>query len=225
MANLVSFTMTNAGSGNILFTDTSTASNITAWSWHIAPFPSGTQQNSTLQNPTLNIPYGIVDITLGITTTTGGSTTFYYTIYRVHIISGVPSVATTPSFTYSLTGTTLVTTDTSTGTPPIKIIGYPPGTYTLSTGWHDISMSYYTSLTDYTGYYYLGEYHLPVFVAGGPSVVAAFTHTPDPQVPSSNVTFTDTSTGSPNNWNWDFGDGNTSTSRNPTHSYAAIGTY
>ncbi len=37
--------------------------------------------------------------------------------------------------------------------------------------------------------------------------------------------FTDASTGSPTSWNWDFGDGNSSTLQNPSHIYAAAGTY
>ncbi|NIM11614.1 MAG: PKD domain-containing protein, partial [Candidatus Aminicenantes bacterium] len=41
------------------------------------------------------------------------------------------------------------------------------------------------------------------------------------------VNFTDTSTddGTIVSWLWDFGDGNTSTEQNPTHTYAADGTY
>ncbi len=39
------------------------------------------------------------------------------------------------------------------------------------------------------------------------------------------VTYTDQSTDSPTSWLWDFGDGNTSTQQNPTHTYAAAGTY
>ncbi|HEX2899871.1 MAG TPA: PKD domain-containing protein, partial [Bacteroidia bacterium] len=39
------------------------------------------------------------------------------------------------------------------------------------------------------------------------------------------VAFTDASTGSPTSWAWDFGDGGTSTLQNPSHSYAAPGTY
>ncbi|MEZ5244666.1 MAG: PKD domain-containing protein [Acidimicrobiales bacterium] len=39
------------------------------------------------------------------------------------------------------------------------------------------------------------------------------------------VTFTDTSTGGPASWAWNFGDGSTSAARNPTHTYAATGTY
>jgi PKD repeat protein len=39
------------------------------------------------------------------------------------------------------------------------------------------------------------------------------------------VAFTDGSTNVPVAWHWDFGDGNTSTAQNPTHNYAAVGTY
>lgn len=39
------------------------------------------------------------------------------------------------------------------------------------------------------------------------------------------VAFTDASTNAPTSWAWDFGDGNTSTLQNPTHQYAAAGTY
>jgi len=39
------------------------------------------------------------------------------------------------------------------------------------------------------------------------------------------VNFTDLSTGDPTSWAWTFGDGGTSTAANPSHSYAANGTY
>ncbi|HSL82840.1 MAG TPA: PKD domain-containing protein [Thermoanaerobaculia bacterium] len=39
------------------------------------------------------------------------------------------------------------------------------------------------------------------------------------------VSFEDRSTGSPTSWFWEFGDGQTSNSRNPTHTYAAAGSY
>jgi len=39
------------------------------------------------------------------------------------------------------------------------------------------------------------------------------------------VTFQDTSTGNPTTWRWDFGDGKKSHQQNPTHTYAAGGSY
>ena len=42
---------------------------------------------------------------------------------------------------------------------------------------------------------------------------------------SGQVSFTDASTDVPQSWSWNFGDGNTSTLQNPTHTYAANGTY
>jgi PKD repeat protein len=54
---------------------------------------------------------------------------------------------------------------------------------------------------------------------------AAFTFSPASPQTNSVVTFTDTSTGNPTSWSWSFGDGGTSTLRNPTHTYAAAGTY
>jgi PKD repeat protein len=39
------------------------------------------------------------------------------------------------------------------------------------------------------------------------------------------VNFSDTSTNSPTSWSWNFGDGTSSTQRNPSHAYAAAGSY
>ena len=55
--------------------------------------------------------------------------------------------------------------------------------------------------------------------------VAAFSGTPISGSAPLAVTFTDASSGSPTSWSWNFGDGGTSTVQNPSHSYAANGTY
>jgi PKD repeat protein len=55
--------------------------------------------------------------------------------------------------------------------------------------------------------------------------VAAFTASPTSGAAPLAVQFTDTSTGAPTSWTWNFGDGASSTSQNPSHTYAAAGTY
>jgi PKD repeat protein len=54
-------------------------------------------------------------------------------------------------------------------------------------------------------------------------VVADFTSAPGSVAQS--IDFTDTSTELPDSWAWDFGDGGTSTDQNPTHVFAAAGTF
>jgi PKD repeat protein len=66
------------------------------------------------------------------------------------------------------------------------------------------------------------------YIAVGPPepTVAAFSATPTSGNAPLNVTFTDESTGALlSAWAWDFGDSGTSTAQNPTHQYAAAGTY
>ncbi len=58
-----------------------------------------------------------------------------------------------------------------------------------------------------------------------PPPIANFTASPLTGSAPLTVNFTDTSTGSPTSWNWSFGDGMNSTEQNPSHIYAAAGTY
>jgi PKD repeat protein len=58
-----------------------------------------------------------------------------------------------------------------------------------------------------------------------PAPVADFSATPTSGSPPLTVNFSDLSTNGPTTWSWDFGDGGTSTAQNPTHVYAAAGTY
>jgi len=55
----------------------------------------------------------------------------------------------------------------------------------------------------------------------------AVSFTFSPASPSANVSvqFSDASTESPTTWSWNFGDGGTSALQNPTHTYAAAGTF
>jgi PKD repeat protein len=59
---------------------------------------------------------------------------------------------------------------------------------------------------------------------GGSPPVANFTVSSNP-TQNSPVTFTDTSTNTPTSWLWNFGDGSTAAIANPSHTYAASGTF
>jgi PKD repeat protein len=56
-------------------------------------------------------------------------------------------------------------------------------------------------------------------------VTAQFDATPLTASPGQTVTFADRSGGAPIQWNWSFGDGASSNAQNPSHAYAAAGTY
>jgi PKD repeat protein len=65
---------------------------------------------------------------------------------------------------------------------------------------------------------------------GGGAPTANFTFAPQGPVMGNAVQFTDTSTGTPTSWAWNFGDpasggSNTSAAQNPTHTFAAAGSY
>lgn len=83
-----------------------------------------------------------------------------------------------------------------------------------------------------TYYYYFYDWEVqekpcasqptPLTVTVTPGPVADFSATPGQLV----VAFSDLSTGSPTSWSWNFGDGSAvSTQQNPSHTYAAAGTY
>lgn len=54
---------------------------------------------------------------------------------------------------------------------------------------------------------------------------AWFTFSPSAPRVGSPVYFRDNSSGNPTSWSWDFGDGGASSAQNPSHTYAAVGTY
>ena len=68
-----------------------------------------------------------------------------------------------------------------------------------------------------------GSVTAPVTVTVVP--VAVFSASPTAGPAPLAVTFADASTGTIASWAWDFGDGGTSTEPNPSHTYAAPGTY
>lgn len=83
--------------------------------------------------------------------------------------------------------------------------------------------------TDGVTWYYYCIYTFPTrytfTTVPNPAPVADFTFSPSSPQAGQAVSFTDTSSGSPASWSWSFGDGGTSTARNPTHVFAAAGSY
>ncbi len=77
----------------------------------------------------------------------------------------------------------------------------------------------------YAGY---GMVDAAAAVGGGTgpvAPVAQFSGTPTTGVAPLAVVFTDLSTNTPTSWSWTFGDGGVSSLQNPSHTYAAVGTY
>jgi PKD repeat protein len=66
---------------------------------------------------------------------------------------------------------------------------------------------------------------LPLHLWGATAPTAGFTWSPAAPAVSETVKFADLSTGTPKSWSWAFGDGTTSTLQNPSHAYAAAGTF
>ncbi len=64
-----------------------------------------------------------------------------------------------------------------------------------------------------------------VQAATGPAPTAAFRLSPTGPIIGTMVHFFDESTGAPTSWAWDFCDGSAANVANPSHSYAAAGTY
>ena len=206
------------------FTDMSTDGDgsVVAWSWDF-----GDGNTSTEQSPSHTYASaGTYTVTLTATDDGGAPDTTTGTVTAVE--PNQPPVA---GFTYACTGLACSFTDTSTDSDGI-ITNYEwgfgdgwattaqnpshtyaaPGTYTVVHWVYDNGASSDTVSTDVT------------VLAPGEAPAASFT------VSCTDLTcdFTDTSTddqGVVVAWSWDFGDGNTSTEQNPSHTYAAGGTY
>jgi PKD repeat protein len=113
------------------------------------------------------------------------------------------------------------------------------GDLLYSQSWEDATYSrQYAGMRIWRTTGYISEYEVRAYSATPPAATAFLTG-PAPEIPPVagfsgsptsgtaplTVQFTDTSTRSPTTWLWDFGDGNTSTEQNPSHTYAAPGTY
>ncbi|GIK27489.1 MAG: hypothetical protein BroJett007_06270 [Chloroflexota bacterium] len=208
------FTVNNL---DVQFTDLSTG-QIDTWQWD---FGDGT--TSTDQNPAHAYA---VDGTYTVRLTVANAGGSNFSEQRVSVSAPLPN-APTSAFTFTVQDLTATFTDTSTG----------EGITTWFWDFGDGATS--TDQNPAHAYAVDGTYtvRLTVANAGGSnfSEQQVSVSAPLPNAPTSaftftvqdlTATFTDTSTGEGiTTWFWEFGDGATSNEQNPTHVYAAAGTY
>ena len=192
-----------------MFTDTSKGA--TSWSWDF-----GDANTSTVQNPSnLYAADGKYEVTLIVMNGCGTDT--------VADSVQVTCVAPTGGFSFTTDDWEATFTDTSMYADTVKW-DFGDGNTSLLPN----PMNTYTASGDYT------VTQIVINACGSDTIIdtvtvscgaigAAFTYMDQGNLM---VDFADSSTGSNNNsWSWDFGDANTSTNQNPSHTYAAGGTY
>ena len=191
----------------VIFIDTSTG-NPRNWFWS---FGDGT--TSTQRSPThFYTSHGTYTVTLMVSNSAGSSSQT-----RTLCLNQPPQA----DFQYSVDGTVVTFTDTSSGGP---------------TSWSWTFGDGLTSTQQSPPHTYdsLGLYTVTLTVsnnAGSTSKTQTVNLNQPPRadfrysMDGTLVTFTDTSTGGPAGWHWTFGDGSSATQRNPVHTYASAGTY
>ena len=135
--------------------------------------------------------------------------------YTSTAVQNTPLSLLTPLVNYNLTSYQWQFGDgqTATGANPIHTYA-ESGTYTVTLKVSDEVNGLQTTYTK------------PITVAAGEGLTAGFTTSQRSGTPPLTVQFVDTSTGNPTAWAWNFGDGSaTSNTRNPSHTYASIGSY
>ena len=203
------------------FTDTSTdEGTITAWSWDF-----GDTNTSTAQNPSHTYgSAGTYTVQLIVTDDLGAMDTTSQDV-TVTAPNGDPVAG----YTFVVTDLTADFTDTSSDDGTITAWAWDFGDTNTSTAQNPShtygSAGTYTVqliVTDDLGAMDTTSQDVTVTAPNG-DPVASYTFA----VTDLTADFTDTSTddGTITAWNWNFGDTNTSTTQNPTHTYAAAGTY
>lgn len=207
----------------VQFTDQSTNSP-TAWSWDF-----GDGQTSTEQNPThLFSDIGTYTVSLTATNTYGSddeSKTGYITVN-----SPPPVTAFTANQSIGKSPLVVQFTDQSTNSPTAWSWTFGDGqTSTEQNPTHTFTAlgSYTVSLTATNAIGSDDETKIDYISVIPAAPVAAFSAGPIAGAAPLTVSFVDTSTGTPTSWAWDFTEDGTADSveQNPTHIYAANGTY
>ncbi len=207
------------------FTDTS--STHVAWSWNFGDPGSGSQNTSTLQNPTHSFnSFGSYDITQTVTDNFGCSATATFFSY-IQIIR--PTLSFTQpdsgcvgsSFNFSATvnspadpNITNYTWRFGDGTGPQNGGTNPTISHTFnSVGIFDVTLI----VTTQTGC--TATLVQTAYIKIGTPPNANFSATPLSICFKENVQFTDLTPSPVTGWQWTFGDGGGSTSQNPNHQY------
>ena len=202
---------------SVQFTDASIGTP-TNWQWN---FGDGT--TSVAQNPSHGFASaGSYTVTLTIMNSSTSNTTSRAVVVGSAVVASFSYSPTTPTEDQSVQFT-----DTSTGSPTSWSWNFGDGTTsTLRNPSHvfTTSGSYNVSLTAATSSTSNTTSRL-IAVTPVTTLDASFSYSPSAPAPDRAVAFTDTSTGTPTSWQWNFGDGGTSTAQNPSHSYAAEGSY
>jgi PKD repeat protein len=203
----------------VQFTDTSTGSP-TSWQWNF-----GDSYYLSSKNPSHTYATaGSYTVTLTATNSIASKSTSQ----TINVLSASTLTA---SFTYSpsspVAGQAVQFTDTSTGNPTSWLWNFGDSYYLSSKNpshTYAAAGSYTVTLTvaNSSGSKSVSQ---TINVLPDSTLTAAFTYSPSSPAAGQAVQFTDTSIGSPTSWLWNFGDNTTSTSQNPSHTYAAEGSY
>jgi PKD repeat protein len=207
------FTFQDNGGGQVEFNDLS-FNNPTSWLWNF-----GDGNTSTQQNPTHTyVSDGIYTVCLTASNENGSD----QTCQQVNVVISSAPVA---DFIYQDMGGGLLNfTDVSTNNPTSWLWGFGDGsTSTEQNPSHTFAATgTYTVCLTATNSAGSDQTCQEVMTAVVAAPAAGFTFEDQGQ---GAFAFTDASTNDPTSWLWDFGDGNTSTMQNPSHTFAATGSY
>lgn len=212
-----------------VFTDQSSISsgNITAWSWNFGDPPSGPNNTSTLQNPThVYTAAGNYNVVLTVTSNNGCQNTVnvQVTVYPLPVAAF--------NFTNVCMNNPMPFTDQSTGAAAWSWNFGDPNSGPLNNSNVQNPSHVFTSAGNYTVTLIVTSQgnctdtitqQVTVFPGPTPQFIATTVCVGNP------TNFTDQSTvtnGNITNWSWNFGDASPlDATQNPTHTYAAAGTY
>ncbi len=199
-----------------------TSGSVTAWSWDF-----GDGGSSSLQNPTHS--YALEGTyTVSLTSTGPGGANTETKADFITVMPGPPVTDFIGTPTAGATPLNVTFTDLSVGTITAWAWDFGDlGTSSLQNPTNIyIGVGTYTVSLTTTGPGGVGSDTKTDYVVVTPPVpVPDFAGAPLSGTEPLLVTFTDATTGIVSGWSWSFGDLGTSTLQNPTHTYAAAGTY